>query len=110
MLAGLALALCLFKPGLPVVLGLWFLSGLGAAFQVRILIRFIAVIADRHRATGAGFGAATLTAIQGIGVLGAGALAGARSPSFAVGIFGVVGALCALMLWKTLNSAQHEVA
>jgi MFS family permease len=117
-LAGFALALCLFDPSLPVALGLWLLSGFGSAFQVRVLIRFIAVIADRHRATGAGFGAATLTAVQGLGVFGAGALAGAWSPATAIGLFGIAGALSAAVLWATLLRAQrphpdnhlHEVA
>ena len=83
-------------PPLPVVIGLWVVSGLCCAYQVPANAAFVAAVADAHRGQAFGLAVTALRATQGLGVLVAGVLAQATSPPGAVALSGGVGVLAAL--------------
>ncbi|NMO92354.1 MFS transporter [Actinomycetospora sp. TBRC 11914] len=90
-------------PPLPVVIGLWVVSGLCCAYQVPANAAFVAAVADAHRGQAFGLAVTALRATQGVGVLVSGVLAQATSPPGAValsGAVGVVAALAAGLAWR----------
>jgi diguanylate cyclase (GGDEF)-like protein len=108
--AGLPLAACLLQPPLAVVAALWALSGAATtAYLVLAQAAFVLGVPDHSRGAASGLAGAGVLSSQGIAVLGAGILADATSPVFAVGAGGVTGALLALTVgvpW--LRSRGHS--
>jgi MFS family permease len=99
-----------FDPPLPVVIGLWVLSGLCCAYQVPANAAFVAAVADAHRGQAFGLAVTALRATQGVGVLVAGVLAQASSPAGAVALSGAVGVVAALAAGGAWRRARQAVA
>ena len=116
LLGPLAVGSCLplvgsaLDPPLPVVMGLWVLSGLCCAYQVPANAAFVAAVTDAHRGQAFGLAVTALRVTQGLGVLLAGLLAQETSPPRAVAISGVVGAATALVAagaWRRARRATR---
>ena len=116
LLGPLAVGSCLplvgsaLDPPLPVVMGLWVLSGLCCAYQVPANAAFVAAVTDAHRGQAFGLAVTALRVTQGLGVLLAGVLAQETSPPRAVAISGVVGAATALVAagaWRRARRATR---
>jgi MFS family permease len=114
LLGPLAVGSCLpllgsaLDPPLPVVIGLWALSGLCCAYQVPANAAFVAAVTDARRGQAFGLAVTALRVTQGLGVLLSGVLAQATSPPTAVAISGVVGAATALVAagaWRRARRA-----
>jgi MFS family permease len=90
--AGLPLVLCLFRPGVPVTLALWAISGmLSTAYLLQTQASFVRATPDRARGRAIGVAASGIIAAQGAAVLVGGLLAEAWSPSTAIAVSGAVG-------------------
>jgi MFS family permease len=94
-------------PPLPVVIGLWVVSGLCCAYQVPANAAFVAAVADAHRGQAFGLAVTALRATQGVGVLVSGVLAQATSPPLAVALSGGVGVLAALAAGDAWRRARR---
>jgi hypothetical protein len=109
--AGVPLAACLLEPPLAVVAALWALSGAcTTAYLVLAQAAFVLGVPDHSRGAASGLAGAGVLSSQGIAVLGAGILADATSPVFAVGAGGVAGALLAFVVgvpWLR-SRLQHD--
>ncbi len=106
--AGVPLAACLLEPPLAVVAALWALSGAcTTAYLVLAQAAFVLGVPDHSRGAASGLAGAGVLSSQGIAVLGAGILADATSPVFAVGAGGVAGALLAITVGVPWLQSRH---
>jgi hypothetical protein len=101
------LVLCVFHPGLVGSLVLWTLSGAFGAYQAQVYAEYARSIPDARRGQAVGIASSGLLAVQGVGILLGGVVAGGSSPSLAVGLAGSVEAVLAAVLatgWWRLRS------
>jgi MFS family permease len=95
-----------WNPPLGVVLALWALAGVGGAFQLAAVSAFVRALQPGTRARAFGVAQSGLFAVQGLGILAAGAVAETIGAPMAVGLAGVLG-LCAAtglaMSWTQLR-------
>jgi MFS family permease len=92
--AGVPLALCILRPGVPLTLLLWAVSGmLSTAYLLQTQASFVRATPDVGRGRAIGVAASGIIAAQGIAVLVGGLLADASDPATAVAGAGVLGAV-----------------
>ncbi|HET6209752.1 MAG TPA: MFS transporter [Jatrophihabitans sp.] len=106
-LTGLPLVFCWWLPALPLSLLLWTVSGLFFCYQVQVVTEFMRAVPDGQRGQAAGIASSGLLAVQGIGILLGGVVAGAWGVKWAVsgaGMFGMFLALLLGVLWSRANS------
>ncbi|TCO57968.1 putative MFS family arabinose efflux permease [Actinocrispum wychmicini] len=109
-LAGLALAVCVFKPGLWAAVGILVLSGLCTAYQVQVGASFGRSAPADSRAQVMGLLNSGALTVQGIGVLLAGVLAEQIGVANTVAAAGAVGALIAVpaaVAWSRATAARE---
>ena len=95
-LSMLALVPCAGRVGLPGVLALLVVSGLGTSYQLVANAAFAVGVPAEVRGQAFGLVQAAITAVQGLGFLLAGALAEVFAPSSVVAGAGLLGLLAAL--------------
>jgi MFS family permease len=78
-------------PSLPVVLGLFFVAGIGAAFTIPLNVAFVQAVPSAYRGRAFGVAVAGLSGVQGLGVVLAGLGAERYAPSTVVAVFGGIG-------------------
>ncbi|MFC3495716.1 MFS transporter [Glycomyces rhizosphaerae] len=106
--AGLPLVATLVAPGLPGTVALWALSGLLSSYLVLAQVRFVQLVPDGMRARAVGFAAAGLQTAQGLGMVIAGGLAEAMSPSAAIAVCGAAGSLGAVVIGLVFGLATPD--
>ena len=99
LLACAASAACLLEPGLPGLVVLWVLAGIGAGGLLPANVAFVLRVAPSLRGRALSVAQVVLQVGQGLAVAGGGVLAGTVGPAAAVGWAGVlglvgVGAMC----------------
>jgi predicted MFS family arabinose efflux permease len=109
-LTGVPLMFCWWLPALPVSLLLWTASGLFFCYQVQVVTEFMRAVPDGQRGQAAGIASSGLLAVQGVGVLLGGVVAGAWGVKWAVSSAGLVGMLMALMLGVLWSRATARIA
>jgi MFS family permease len=73
-LAGVPLVLCAIHPGLLLTFVLWTATGACVAYTVQIIAEYVAAVPNRARGQAIGVLSSGMLAIQGVGLLAAGAL------------------------------------
>jgi MFS family permease len=106
--AGLPLAATVIAPNVPVTVGLWALSGLLSGYLVLAQVRFVQLVPDGMRARAVGFAAAGLQTAQGLGMVTAGMVAEAMSPSAAIAVCGAAGSLGAVVIGLAFGLAGAD--
>ncbi|WP_236050401.1 MFS transporter [Nonomuraea cypriaca] len=86
------------QPPLAVVLGAWFLSGVGGAYQLAANAAFVQSVPAERRAQAFGLVQSGLMAVQGIGILAGGFAAERLGPEPVVAAAGIMGLTCAAVL------------
>ncbi|MDQ2836304.1 MAG: MFS transporter [Actinomycetota bacterium] len=107
--AGLPLIGCWMLPNLQLSLVLWAASGLFFSYQVQVVTEFVRAVPDNQRGQAVGIASSGLLAVQGIGLLLGGIVAGTAGVGWAVGGAGLVGLMLALWLtwlWSKANPAS----
>jgi MFS family permease len=102
MLSCAPLVFSALQPPLPVVLGLWVLSGVGGAYQLAANAAFVQCVPPERRGQAFGLVQSGLMAAQGLGILIGGLAAEKLGPEPVValsGVMGVTGAAVLAMLW-----------
>ena len=89
---------CAWSPPLWVVLLLWAIGGAGGAYQLAAASAFVQALDPSNRASAFGLAQSGLYAVQGLGILGGGAIAQAIGAQLAVGLAGLLGLTAATML------------
>jgi MFS family permease len=110
--AGLPLVLCLFRPGVPLTLLLWGVSGmLSTAYLLQTQASFVRTTPDAGRGRAIGVAASGIIAAQGLAVLVGGFLADVWNAATAIAVAGAVGALLSLggaVAWQRANRDVAE--
>jgi len=105
--AGLPLMACIFRPGIPLTLVLWGISGmLATAYLLQTQASFVRATPDIGRGRAIGVAASGIIAAQGAAVFLGGLLADMWSPATAVAMSGAAGALLSLggaVAWQRAN-------
>lgn len=100
------------EPGLIPAAVLLVLSGACGSYQITASTTFVRLVPDSGRGQAFGLAGSGLIAVQGIGVVGGGALAQAlNSAADAIAIAGVVGLVAGLVLatrWRALNKMSTD--
>jgi MFS family permease len=92
--AGIPLALCILRPGVPLTLLLWAVSGMfSTAYLLQTQASFVRATPDGGRGRAIGVAASGIIAAQGAAVLIGGLLSDVSDPSTAVAVAGVLGAV-----------------
>lgn len=110
--AGLPLIGCWLLPDLPLSLVLWTASGLFFSYQVQVVTEFVRAVPDNQRGQAVGIASSGLLAVQGVGVLLGGLVAGAWGVKWAVsgaGLVGLVLALCLTGMWSRVSPKAVQV-
>jgi predicted MFS family arabinose efflux permease len=95
--AGLPLVLCAFRPGIPLTLLLWAVSGmLSTAYLLQTQASFVRATPDAGRGRAIGVAASGIIAAQGGAVFVGGLFANAWDPATAVAVAGGIGAALSL--------------
>ncbi|TQM44043.1 MFS transporter [Pseudonocardia cypriaca] len=106
--AGVPLALCILRPGVPLTVLLWAVSGmLSTAYLLQTQASFVRATPDGGRGRAIGVAASGIIAAQGAAVLLGGLLADATDPATAVAAAGVLGAVLSAggaVAWHRANS------
>jgi MFS family permease len=97
------------NPPLWVVLLLWGLAGVGGAFQIAAVAAFVQALAPSGRARALGLAQSGLLAVQGLGILAAGAAAEKLGPPVVVGLAGMLGLTAATLLAMNWTHLRGEV-
>jgi MFS family permease len=85
------------RPPLPVAMALLFVSGLCAAYQVIASTTFMRLVPDAERGQAFGLAGSGLIAVQGVGLVVAGALVSVlRSPAHTIAVIAAVGVVTAV--------------
>lgn len=115
--AGVPLLFTVFRPGVPVAVVLWGLSGmLSTAYVMQAQASFVRATSDETRGRAIGVAASGILAGQGVAVLAGGLLADLWRPSTSVAVCagaGVVIALAGTVAWRrasAVGSAGPPVA
>lgn len=104
--SGLPLLACAARPGLVPSVLLWGFGGVFAAYQVQVIAEYVRAVPDHRRGQAVGVASSGLIAVQGLGVLAGGALAGVIGSFATVALSGGVGAVLALGLalgWRQVG-------
>ncbi|WP_230572120.1 MFS transporter [Saccharothrix luteola] len=104
---GVPLLGCLFDPPMPVVVGLFVLSGAASSYHVVAQPTFVLRTPDAHRGQAVGFAITAMQAAQGTGITLGGLAAELFDPHIVTGTAGAVGVIAATLLagrWRTLQS------
>jgi MFS family permease len=80
-------------PALALVLALFFLGGIGAAFTIPLNVAFVQAVPSAYRGRAFGVAVAGLSGVQGLGVVLAGLGAERFAPGTVVALFGGIGLL-----------------
>jgi len=108
--AGFPLALCILRPGVPLTVLLWAVSGmLSTAYLLQTQASFVRATPDGGRGRAIGVAASGIIAAQGAAVLLGGLLADATDPATAVAAAGVLGAVLSVggaVAWHRANSTE----
>lgn len=83
--------------GLAIAVVLWFLSGVGSAYNMITQATFVQNVPDHQRGQALGLAQTSLRVAQGVGIVGAGLLAQVLSPGTVVGLLGAVGVVIAAL-------------
>ncbi|MGY2084256.1 MFS transporter [Blastococcus sp. SYSU DS0539] len=86
-----------------VLVGMLFVSGLGAAWSIPLNVAFVQAVPSAYRGRAFGVAASGLAGVQGLGALGAGLAAEAFEPSVVVALSGALGMIAvapALMAYR----------
>lgn len=106
-IAGLPLVAVVARPGVPLTLLLWGLSGMcSMAYLLQTQANFVRATPDAHRGGAIGAAASGIVASQGVAILVGGLVADAAGPAHAVAICGGVGAALALIwavAWRAVR-------
>jgi MFS family permease len=109
--AGLPLALCILRPGVPLTLLLWAMSGmLSTAYLLQTQASFVRATPDGGRGRAIGVAASGIIAAQGAAVLLGGLLADVWDPATAVAAAGALGAALSAggaVAWHRANRGDH---
>jgi MFS family permease len=109
--AGLPLALCILRPGVPLTLLLWAMSGmLSTAYLLQTQASFVRATPDGGRGRAIGVAASGIIAAQGAAVLLGGLLADVWDPATAVAAAGALGAVLSAggaVAWHRANRGVH---
>lgn len=108
--AGVPLLCCWWLPNLGISLVLWAASGLFFSYQVQVVTEFVRTVPDNQRGQAVGIASSGLLAVQGIGLLLGGVVAGTWGVRWSVSAAGLVGLLLALWLsvtWSRANRATR---
>lgn len=110
--AGLPLILCALRPGLPVTLLLWALSGLASTgYLLQAPASFVRATPDADRGRAIGFAASGVIAAQGVAIFLGGLFAERWDPVATVAVAGAVGAGLALggaVTWERATGADRR--
>ncbi len=110
--AGIPLLFTVFRPGVPVAVVLWGVSGmLSTAYVMQAQASFVRATSDEIRGRAIGVAASGILAGQGVAVLAGGLLADLWSPSTSVAVCAGAGILIALVgtvAWSRSCSAEPE--
>jgi MFS family permease len=99
------------RPGLVVSLVLWFLAGLGTAYNLPANAAFMQSLPNERRGQGFALASAGMITGQGLAIVIAGAAATVVSPSTVVAAAGALGlALVAALAWRHRTSERRSVA
>jgi MFS family permease len=105
--AGVPLALCILRPGVPLTLLLWAVSGmLSTAYLLQTQASFVRATPDGGRGRAIGVAASGIIAAQGAAVLLGGLLSDASDPATAVAVAGALGAVLSAggaLAWHRAN-------
>jgi MFS family permease len=107
MASGLPLLGCAMLPGLALSAALWACCGLFFCYQVQVVTEFVREVPDAQRGQAVGIASSGLLAVQGVGVLLGGWVAGTLGVGWAVGGAGAAGVLLALALTVMWSRASH---
>jgi hypothetical protein len=108
--SGVPLMLSLLRPGLPVTVMLWGLSGaFSTAYLLQTQADFVRATPDAERGRSIGVAASGIVAGQGFAVLVGGMLADLWDPATAVAIAGSVGAVLTAAVAVALHRASRAV-
>jgi predicted MFS family arabinose efflux permease len=83
--------------GLAIAVVLWFLSGVGSAYNMITQATFVQNVPDHQRGQALGLAQTSLRVAQGVGIVGAGLLAQVLAPGTVVGLLGAVGVVIAAL-------------
>jgi predicted MFS family arabinose efflux permease len=111
LLAGLPLALCVFRPGLAVSALLFAVSGaLATGYHMQLGASFVRLVPDSARAQSLGVMSSGLITVQGLGTLTCGAVAELVGPAKAVALAGATGILLGARpawIWTRVSRAAR---
>ncbi|HEY4019036.1 MAG TPA: MFS transporter [Pseudonocardiaceae bacterium] len=96
-----------WTPGLALAVVLWFVSGVGSAYNMITQATFVQNVPDRQRGQALGLAQTSLRVAQGVGIVGAGLLAQVFAPGTVVGALGAVGVVIAALAahaWSRANA------
>jgi MFS family permease len=93
-----------------VVVGLMFVSGLGASWLIPLNVSFVQAVPSAFRGRAFGVAVSGLYGVQGIGALGAGLLAEGFRPSAVVAVCGGVGLLAVVVPLVAFRRTQGHMA
>ncbi|MGI8666253.1 MAG: MFS transporter [Jatrophihabitans sp.] len=108
--AGVPLICCWMVPDLPLSLVLWACSGLFFCYQVQVVTVYIRMVPDNQRGQAVGIASSGLLAVQGVGLLVGGLVAGVAGVGWAVGGAGTIGLLIALWLTWLWSRVSRSAA
>jgi MFS family permease len=97
-LAAAPLAVCLAHPPFWLVLAMVTLSGMGTAYHLVAMVRFVTLVSPEKRGRALGLAGTGLAVGQGLAIAAAGVLADLSSPATTVGVAGLLG-LLAVVGW-----------
>jgi MFS family permease len=107
-LSCLPLVVTAMQPPLAVVLGAWFLSGVGGAYQLAANAAFVQCVPADQRGQAFGLVQSGLLAVQGIGILIGGFAAEKLGPEPVVALAGVTGVTAAAVLAILWSESRVE--
>ncbi|MFT7839780.1 MFS transporter [Saccharothrix sp. BKS2] len=105
---GVPLLGCLADPPLPVVVGLFALSGAASGYHVVAQPTFVLRTPDAHRGQAVGFAITAMQTAQGIGITLGGLAAERTAPHLVTGAAGGVGVVAALVLAARWRAVQRR--